>query len=109
MPHDDPPLLTLLLGVELSVHRSVEHCERLRVFLFIPLQRHDKFDRLVDLEGAYWVLLCAPLGLKLDFDQWVPIADVGELSHLFFGHRQKLAPEVVLHVHEVADLLDTGF
>ena len=82
--YHDPPLLALLLGIELGVDGPIEDLKSLFVVLvfFFSLQSDNEFDRLFVGEGAYWVIFSCTFRLELDLDQWVPITHIGEVCHL---------------------------
>ena len=109
MAYDDPPLFTLLFRVVLCEDRFVEDLQCLGIILFVSLQRDQKLDHLLQRVLANLILFCRTLGLVLYLDHGVPIADICNLLHLLVADRYQLGTCVIIHIHEVRDLLDASF
>ena len=84
---DHPPLLTLLLRVVLGVDWPIENLkgfliDTIFVIVFLPHQRDEQLDRLLNAVSTDRVRFTSPLCLVLYLDHRVPVADVGKACHL---------------------------
>ena len=110
--NDDPPLFTLLLWIVLRKDWLVEDLESFSIrfiFILVSSQSDEKFDGLIQAVSTYRVRLASSLSLVLDLQQRVAIADIGQLGHLVIRDRNEFLANFVLHVHEVANLLNLRF